>query len=63
MDKTKKDVKGQGSIVQFEEDKPKSKCRKWQFRVSTGKDPRTGTYVTKTRTFHGSYTEVTKALR
>lgn len=32
MAKAKKDVKGQGSIVQFEEDKPKSKCRKWQLR-------------------------------
>ena len=31
--------------------------------MSTGKDPRTGKYVIKTRTFHGSYTEATKALR
>lgn len=63
MAKAKKDVKGQGSIVQFEEDKPKSKCRKWQLLVSMGKDPRVGKHVTKTRTFHGSYTETTKALR
>lgn len=63
MVRAQKDVKGQGSIVQFEKDKPKSRCRKWQLRVSTGKDPRTGKYVTKTRTFHGSYTEAAKALR
>lgn len=63
MAKAQKDVKGQGSIVQFEKDKPKSRCRKWQLRVSTGKDPRTSKYITKTRTFHGSYTEATKALR
>lgn len=63
MAKAKKDVKGQGSIVQFEEDKPKSKCRKWQLRVPTGKDPRTVKYATKAGVFHGSYTETTKALR
>lgn len=30
---------------------------------STGKDPRTVKYATKAGVFHGSYTEVTKALR
>lgn len=63
MAKAQKDVKGQGSIIQFEKDKPKSRCRKWQLRVSTGRDPKTGKYVTKTRVFNGSYTEATKALR
>lgn len=63
MAKTKKDIKSQGSIVQFEKDRSKSKCRKWQLLVSMGKDPRAGKYVTKTRTFPGSYTEATKALR
>jgi len=63
MAKAKKDVKDQDSIVQFEEDKPKSKCRKWQLLVSMGKDPRMDKYVTKARTFHSSCTEETKALR
>ena len=32
----KKEMAGQGSIVQLEKDKPKGKCRKWQLRVSLG---------------------------
>ena len=63
MAKTKKDIKSQGSIVQFEKDRSKSKCRKWQLLVSMGKDPRTVKYATKAGVFHGSYTETTKALR
>ena len=59
----KKEVKGQGSVVQLEKDKPKGKCRKWQLRISTGKDPRTGRYKTKTRRFAGTYTQAQAALR
>ncbi len=58
-----KKVKGEGTIVQLEKDKPKGKCRKWQLRVSTGKDPRTGKYKTKTRRFSGTYTQAAAALR
>lgn len=56
-------VTGEGTIVQLEKDKPKSKCRKWQLRVSTGLDPRTGKYKIRTRRIKGIYTEMAKALR
>ncbi len=56
-------VRGKGSIVQLEKDKPKSRCRRWQLRVSTGKDPMTGRYVTRTRRVTGSHTEAAKLLR
>ena len=56
-------VRGEGSIVQLEKDKTKGRCRKWQLRVSCGKDPMTGRYVTKTRRVTGTYTEATKQLR
>ena len=58
-----KKVKGEGTIVQLEKDKAKGKCRKWQLRVSTGKDPRTGKYRTKTRRFSGTYTQAQAAMR
>ena len=57
------EVKGQGSIIQLEKDKPKSKCRKWQLRASVGMDPRTGKYKTRTRRFSGTYTQAKAALR
>lgn len=56
-------VTGNGTIFQLEKDKPKSKCRKWQLRVSLGKDPRTGKYQKKTRTFTGTYTQAKAAMR
>lgn len=56
-------VKGQGTIVQLEKDKPRGKCRKWQLRASVGLDPRTGKYKTRTRRFCGTYTEAKSALR
>ncbi len=56
-------TKGSGSIIQLEKDKPKGKCRKWQLRVSTGKDPKTGKYITKVRTVHGTIGEAKAALR
>lgn len=59
----KREVKGQGTIVQVEKDKPVGKCRKWQLRVCTGRDPRTGKYKAKTRRFNGTRTEAKTALR
>ncbi len=58
-----KKTKGSGSIVQLEKDKTKARCRKWQLRVSAGKDPRTGKYVTKVRTVNGTLSEAKAALR
>ena len=53
---------GQGSIVKLEK-KEKRRCRKWQLRVSVGRDKsQSGKYVTKTRRFAGTYTEAQKAL-
>lgn len=57
------EVKGQGSIIKVEKDKPANKCRKWQLRVSVGMDPRTGKYKTRTRRFSGTYTQAKAALR
>lgn len=51
------EVSGNGTIFQMEKDKPKNKCRKWQLRVSTGMDPRTGRYKKKTRVFNGTFTQ------
>lgn len=56
-------TQGMGSIIQLEKDKPRSKCRKWQLRVSLGKDPKTGKYHQKTRTVNGSYSQAKAALR
>ena len=57
-------VIGEGTIVQLEKDKPKSKCRKWQLRVPVGLDPRTGKYRTRTRRVNDmTYTQAKKALR
>jgi hypothetical protein len=54
---------GSGFIIQREKDKPRSKCRKWELRVSLGMDPRTGKYKTKSRRFNGTYTQAKAALR
>ena len=56
-------VSGNGSIVQMEPNKPKSKCRKWRLRVSAGRDHSTGKYITFTRVVHGTYTEAKALLR
>lgn len=56
-------VRGEGSVVQLEKDKPKSKCRRWQLRVCTGKDPRDGRYKARTRRVRGTYTEAARMLR
>ena len=52
-------VNGEGSIVQLE----KGKCRKWQLRVCTGKNPRAGKYQAKTHRVECTYTEATKPPR
>ncbi len=52
-----------GYIVQREKDRPKSRCRKWELRVPTGMDPKTGKYKTKSRRFTGTYTQAKAALR
>lgn len=54
---------GNGSIVQLERNKPRSRCRIWQLRVSVGRDPKTGKYRTKTRRFRGSYSDAVEAMR
>ena len=57
-------VTGEGTIVQVEKDKPRSKCRKWQLRVPVGLDPRTGTYKTRTRRVNGkTFTQAKAVLR
>ena len=56
-------TKGKGSIVQMDKSKPRGKCRKWRLKVSTGKDPRTGKYSSKSRRFEGTYTQAKAALR
>lgn len=57
------DTNGGGFIIQKEKDKPKSKCRKWELRISLGMDPRTGKYKTKSRRFSGTFTQAKVALR
>lgn len=57
-----KKVRGEGAIIKLE-DKPPSKCRKWQLRVSTGLDPATGKYRSRTKRFTGTYTEAQQELR
>lgn len=56
-------VKGSGSIVQLDKDKPRSKCRRWQLRVSAGRDLSTGKYRTFLRSFAGTFTQAQQALR
>lgn len=53
---------GKGSIVKLESNKSNARCRKWQLRVSVGKNPYTGKYVSKTRRFTGTYTEAVNEL-
>ena len=52
---------GHGTIDQLEPG-PRSKCRKWRVRVSTGLDPVTGKYGRATKTVHGTYREAQQAL-
>lgn len=56
-------VRGEGSIIQLEKEKPKSRCRKWQLRVSVGYDERAKDYKTRTKRFTGTWTEAQNELR
>lgn len=56
------ETKGTGCIVQLEKGKPRGKCRKWQLRVSVGRNPRTCKYQTKTRRVSGTYTDAVKEM-
>lgn len=53
---------GKGSIARREK-KPRKYCRKWQLRVSVGKNPKTGKYQTKARNFTGTYQQAQVAMR
>lgn len=55
--------RGGGSIVQLEKDRPRGKCRKWRLVLSLGRDPLTGRYPQKSRTYHGTYSGAKAALR
>ena len=50
-------VGGSGSVVQLEKGKPPGKCRKWEIRVSVGRDDKTGKYKTVTKRFSGTLSE------
>ena len=63
MAKKKVEVRGAGTIIALEKDKPKSKCRRWKLQVSTGKDVRTGKYRLRARNFQGTYTQAKAAMR
>lgn len=63
MAKKKVEIKGNGTIDPLEKDKPKSKCRKWQLRISVGKDVRTGKYRIRSRRIQGTYTQAKAAMR
>lgn len=63
MAKKKVEIKGAGTIIALEKDKPKSKCRKWKLQVSMGKDVRTGKYRLRARNFRGTYTQAKSAMR
>lgn len=56
-------VRGNGSIYQLDTSVPRWKCRKWQLRVSLGRDLGTGKYKRIGRTFNGTLTDAKKALR
>lgn len=56
-------IKGNGTIYQLEPEKPRGKCRKWQLRISLGRNPKTGKYQKLTRTIKGTYTEAQAAMR
>lgn len=45
------------------ENKPTSRCRKWKLIASVGRDPKTGKYKQKNKTFTGSYSDAVEALK
>lgn len=57
-------VRGKGSIVQLDKSKRRGECRRWQLRVSVGRDLGSGRYRTLTRSVSGrTYTEAQADLR
>lgn len=53
------EVLGSGSVVQRDKSKPKGRCRKWELSVRVRLD--SGEKTTKTRPFHGTYSNAVKA--
>lgn len=56
-------VRGEGSVMQLERDKPRSKCRRWKIQVPIGRNLATGKYERVIRNFEGTYSEAVKAKR
>lgn len=56
-------VRGKGTIVQLDRSVPRSRCERWELRVSVGRDLATGKYPTMTRKFNGPLSEVNRAMR
>ncbi len=56
-------VRGKGTFVQLDKSVPRSRCRKWELRVSVGRDLATGKYPPRTRKFNGTPSEANRALR
>lgn len=56
-------VRGKGTFVQLDKSVPRSRCRKWELRVSVGRDLATGRYPPRTRKFNGTPSEANRALR
>lgn len=54
-------VTGKGSIIALE--KPERTCKRWQLRVSIGRDYITNKYITKTRRVSGTKSEAQRELR
>lgn len=57
------EINGEGTIIQLEKDKPKSKCRRWKIEVSLGRNLATGKYDKRSRTVRGTYTDAVNARR
>lgn len=56
-------VRGKGSVIQLDKSVPRSKCEKWELRVSVGRDLATGDYKPMTRRFSGTLSEANAAKR
>ncbi len=56
-------VRGNPKPVALDKSVPRSKCRKWELRVSVGRDLATGKYPPMTRRFNGTLSEANQAMR
>ena len=54
------EVLGNGSVVQRDKSKPRSRCRKWELSVRVVEN---GRKTTKTRPFHGTYSNAVNAKK